>query len=141
MKRRNFIQAACVACSAAAIGIELLSLESCSTSSQITRATAENGYVKVALSSLSPEKNVMLIRVSSLDNDLALVKKDEKYLAFYMQCTHRDEPLNAGAKGFYCSAHGSKFSLEGKVEQGPAINALKSFPVSVVNGEALIKIS
>ena len=54
---------------------------------------------------------------------------DEQYLAVLLECTHRSCELNVGGGIYTCPCHGSEFSKEGKVLEGPADKELKKFNV------------
>lgn len=74
------------------------------------------------------ESNLVLVRVAWLPYDVLLVKKSEtEYKAIYMKCSHQDQILVASKSGFFCSAHGSTFDLDGNVTKEPAINPLTTF--------------
>ncbi len=57
--------------------------------------------------------------------------------AFSAACPH--EGCNAAPDGesFACPCHGSRFGLDGSVQQGPAGRALTAYAVEVVNGQVL----
>lgn len=51
------------------------------------------------------------------------------YIAVSQACTHEGVSVTyqSGSNGFYCSAHGSRFSSSGSVTAGPANQALKQY--------------
>ena len=51
----------------------------------------------------------------------------DKYVASLMQCTHNVCELNVGGGIYTCPCHGSEFSTEGEVLEGPAEENLKTF--------------
>lgn len=78
------------------------------------------------------ESPLVIIRVSWLPYDVLLVKKSEtEYKAIYMKCSHQDQILVASKSGFFCSAHGSTFDLDGNVTKEPAISNLTQFTTTV----------
>jgi Rieske Fe-S protein len=53
-----------------------------------------------------------------------------------MQCSHQGAELQASGDRLTCPAHGSEFDNKGFAQQGPADQALRSFPTTI-NGETL----
>ncbi len=56
------------------------------------------------------------------------------YSALWMRCTHQGAELQVFGDRLECPAHGSAFTSTGAVLNGPADEALRSFPVSTENG-------
>jgi nitrite reductase/ring-hydroxylating ferredoxin subunit len=77
------------------------------------------------------------------DQGFFLVRADGKLVALSSYCTHRICKLNAQSDHtFFCKCHGSKFTEEGKVTEGPAKRDLPILPLSTSsNGHLLIDIS
>ncbi len=50
-----------------------------------------------------------------------------------LSCTHNGVPVMQEGSEWLCPAHGSKFSLAGKVIQGPARSALFKYPSSATS--------
>jgi Rieske Fe-S protein len=61
------------------------------------------------------------------------------YTALWMRCTHQGSQLQLFGDKFQCPAHGSEFDNQGHVQQGPAEDDLRSFPVLIEN--QILKIS
>jgi len=55
------------------------------------------------------------------------------YVAVSQSCTHQGTTIvfDAGGNSFFCPAHGSRFSLNGGVINGPAANALGSYKTAL----------
>ena len=71
-----------------------------------------------------------------------LVRRGGNFFALAAICTHRACRLTAEHdRSFSCPCHGSTFDANGKVTQGPARRDLPGFPVTLENGELLVKIS
>jgi len=62
------------------------------------------------------------------------------YSALWMRCTHQGTELQAFGDKLHCPAHGSEFNKKGGVENGPAANALRTFPVVVADGQLKISL-
>lgn len=63
---------------------------------------------------------------------------DEDYTAIWMKCSHQGAELQASGDMLQCSAHGSEFDHRGKLVTGPATIDLRTFPITVRNGELFI---
>jgi len=64
-----------------------------------------------------------------------------EYHALLMRCTHQGTELQVFGDRLQCPAHGSEFSSNGSVKNGPAENPLRTFPVSIENGNLKIRLS
>lgn len=140
MKRRDFIEKSCLACLVAGTGFSLLSLSSC-TSTQIISTSSEKGLLKVDKASFKAESKAVIIRTKELEYDVLLLKSDAGYKAFYLQCSHQNNPVNYNSSGIVCNTHGSRFDLNGTPTVGPADKPLKSFITTIENDSISIKIN
>ena len=77
------------------------------------------------------------------DQGFFLVRAEGKLVALSSYCTHRICKLNAqNDHTFFCKCHGSKFTEEGKVTEGPAKRDLPILPLNTSsNGHLLVDIS
>lgn len=64
---------------------------------------------------------------------------EQNYSALYMRCTHQGAELQVFGDKLQCPAHGSEFSNKGEASNPPAIENLRTFPVTILNDQ--IKIS
>lgn len=63
-----------------------------------------------------------------------------QFAGFSAECTHAGCIVNrVEGAALVCPCHGSRYGLDGSVEQGPAPRALKSRPVTVVNGQIVLE--
>jgi cytochrome b6-f complex iron-sulfur subunit len=140
MDRRKFITQSCGACLAVA-GMGVL-FSSCGSALPLVKTTSEAGnIVRVPVSSFNDETNMILLRNSTLSNDILLVKAAEGYRALYMRCTHENFGLTATNKKIFCSSHGSEFDFEGKVLKEPALSPLKKFKTETINNDIIIHLT
>ena len=73
-------------------------------------------------------RQFVLIKVTEVGFPVCLYRQEEdSYLAALLECTHRGCELNVGGGVYTCPCHGSEFSVEGKVLEGPAEKELKIF--------------
>lgn len=56
-------------------------------------------------------------------------------------CTHAGCSVELASKELACPCHGSVFSVEGKVINGPAMRPLKSYPAADVDGNIVITLA
>jgi nitrite reductase/ring-hydroxylating ferredoxin subunit len=115
-------------------------LQSCS-SLPMYKTELKNEQLFIPLSEFDSNKNILLVRNNEIEFDIAVIKTDNNYKALYLQCTHQNQPLSLGDKKISCSAHGSTFSLDGKVLNGPADKSLIQYNTIVENMFIKIDIS
>lgn len=83
----------------------------------------------------------LIVRNENLQFPIYVFRFSEnEYSALYLQCTHQGNELNAYGEKLVCSAHGSEFDNRGGVTNGPATDALRSFPVQIDNSHITISL-
>lgn len=76
-------------------------------------------------------RELVLVRASPLAFPIAVYRHNEdKFIALWMECTHKGCEVNAQANYLVCPCHGSEFDAKGYVLQGPAESNLKNFNVT-----------
>lgn len=137
MERRNFISKGCGLCAGlVAMPAVMTFLQGCSPL-EVIQPLYEGLTLIVEKSSLTANM-VHIIRHKKIDADILLVKRNEKYIALRMMCTHEEQPLTATNDGLYCSSHGSRFDLDGNVIVNPATKNLEQW--TVIEDNQVIKI-
>ncbi len=122
------------------IGYALPSLTSCSALTSV-QTNIKSGTIAISKDKFTPENKVVLIKNAAAEFDIAVVQLGtEAYKAFYMECSHESTGLTATKTGFFCNAHGSSFTLEGKVKTPPATKDLKELPLLVELTEVIVTI-
>lgn len=141
MLRKEFIETCCVICAGG--GLITTLLEGCAGSKIITVALEGKGLsVPLKEFVVIKKDKMVIIKYLILQNDqlqypICLYRFDDKnYAALWMRCTHQGTELQVFGDKLHCPAHGSEFNNRGGVENGPAADALKTFPV-VVEGDRL----
>lgn len=139
IERRKFISSACILCLGMFSGTApALFLSGCATINAID-ANLINGKLIIPLSAIG-RNNYVIVRASGYQREIALIKRsDGSYTALAMECTHYSKPLDFDGKFFFCNAHGSRFTTDGEVIQGPARRQLKQFSVS--HDESVLQIT
>ena len=64
-----------------------------------------------------------------------------EYQALLMKCPHQGTELDVFGDRLQCPAHGSEFSKTGAVQNGPAEDNLRKFPVQIENNVLKIDLS
>lgn len=130
--RREFIIDSCKLClllSTAGVGVSLL--EGCKTIASVRATTTEDHKLAVPLTAFAEHTQVIVSSKLS-EFDIFVNKKSEtEYTALLMECTHQNQPLTATTTSLTCSAHGSKFDLDGNVMLSPANRRLTRYPVTI----------
>lgn len=137
MERRDFLRTSCLGCAGLAIGTGLISLTGCA-SLPLVKVDGDGRTLEVPLNGFG-EGTQLLARSAQLPYDVLVIKlPDGNFRGIYLRCTHEDQPLTATASGMHCPSHGSRFALDGSVEEGPATQGLRLFEVIRENEHLII---
>ena len=141
LSRRHFLEG----CAACALGVTLVGCASESSGSGKTQAIAQGGGFVIKDAT----------QVESLENGQALPfefpggvagllfrTKSGELGAVNAVCPHAGCVVNWSAenpaKAFGCPCHGSIFTVDGKVVQGPATKPLARYQVKLQSGDAIL---
>lgn len=144
MLRKDFIKSCGFACMGGAVAA--LFLESCASQKNVTGQLADE-VLQVPLTAFYEQKNGqklykkhIIVNHNALQYPIAIFRLSaDDYSALWMSCTHQGAELQLFGDKLECPAHGSTFDNRGQVENGPAAQHLRTFPVSLEGN--LIKIS
>ncbi|MFN3852147.1 MAG: ubiquinol-cytochrome c reductase iron-sulfur subunit [Spirosomataceae bacterium] len=135
MKRRDFIRTSCLSC----IGGSALSLtlQGCSSAYYAKQVDLKQNDLVIKKSEFIEIKkdkqsirNVIVAKYEKLGFPIAVFRLEEdQYSAVYLECTHQGNEVQPHGNYLVCEGHGSEFDNKGKVTQGPAEKALKTFAV------------
>lgn len=134
MKRKRFIET--FTAGAIAIPISFGLLHSCS-GIYYAMAKEDDEKITVAKNEFIPEKKnkssereFVLIQSKKYGFPICLYKiSEDHYVASLLKCTHRGCELNVGGGIYSCPCHGSQFTKEGTVLQGPAEQKLTTYTI------------
>lgn len=141
MNRKEFI-VKCGLCVIAVPGI----LSGCAGTKYIP-VPIEGDSLVVPVSSFINEKDGKNLKYVVVHNDkleypICVYRFSEnEYKALLMRCTHQGTELQVFGDRLQCPAHGSEFSNNGDVQNGPADTPLRTFNVSIVSEAIKIKLS
>lgn len=137
MNRKKFIKKCGYACIG---GLFIPSiLQSCSSLNLIQKnrvsAEMEGTDLLVPISSFENGENKKLYIIAhhpKLNYPICVYRfRETDYTALLMACTHQGAELQVFGEKLECPAHGSEFNSKGRVENGPAEEDLRSFPVRI----------
>lgn len=145
MKRKHFIQQCGLACAGG--GMLMALLQSCATQKSVT-AVYVNNKLTIPLAAFysgsAEEKKwnrTTIVRHEKVDFPIVVYRlKENEYRAYLLRCTHQGSELNVYGDLITCNAHGSEFSNNGQVLQGPAESPLQSYTVTADNQNVYIRI-
>lgn len=144
MDRGSFIKRCGLAC-LTGTGLAAL-LESCGVSKQLSGKIVDDNLV-VSLSDFETKngdktyfKKYLVVQNDLLQYPICVYRfAENEYSALWMRCTHQGTELQVFGDKLQCPAHGSEFNNKGGVQNGPADETLRSFPITIEN--SLLKIS
>ncbi|MEO6453449.1 MAG: Rieske (2Fe-2S) protein [Ginsengibacter sp.] len=143
MKRREFIKHSCTGC----LSIYALPLmfSSCAMLTDTTGKIVEDGLTLSTEEFIIKDKgnsayrSFLVVRNDMLLYPVCIYRFNEKqYSALWMKCAHQGAELQASGDTLHCPAHGSEYNNKGQVTNGPAVNNLRVFPVTVNDKEIFI---
>ena len=146
MDRKEFIKV----CSGTCLGLIAISLstQSCAGTHYVQSSSADNKIpvAKKEFEILKKGQNdfrkYIIVKTDTLDYPIVVYRLNtQNYQALLMRCTHQGIELSVNGDILTCSAHGSEFSKQGGVIQGPADQSLRSFTVLEDENNIYIKLS
>jgi Rieske Fe-S protein len=136
MNRKNFIKKCSFACISGAAFAAVM--QSCTTT-KMTNGNISGDDLIVPISDFETKagnekhfKKYVVIQNDILKYPICVYRHTAtEYSALWMQCTHQGAELQVFGNKLQCPAHGSEFDNKGKVQNGPADNKLKTFPITI----------
>ena len=142
MQRRRFIRnIGCSSCLILGGGVAISFLEGCATVKPYAVIDGKVKDYKIPLVAFDQVPYLLIQRKAQESEEVLVVKKGEsEFLALIMRCTHKGVGLVPKGNTLVCSAHGSKFSLAGKVVEGPAKESLTTYDTRIEGSELIVMI-
>jgi len=145
MDRKDFIKSCGFACFGS-IGLAAV-LQSCFTTNLLSgKIEGDNLVVPVTDFETKNGPNVFFKKYVVFQNDILQYPiciyrlNEHEYTALWMRCTHQGTELQVFGDKLQCPAHGSEFDRRGGIQNGPADIKLRTFPVTVENGQLKISL-
>ncbi|MEH1930614.1 QcrA and Rieske domain-containing protein [Nostoc sp.] len=135
MKRRDFINWVGLGWIASSLPVAIAACSSATTSAskdwQTVGTSAQLDKTGQLLAKNSPVGPVLVVGTSKAKN----------LTAVNPTCTHAGCTVGwqAQAKKFTCPCHGSEFGADGKVQKGPATEALKTYAAKIEGNSVVVK--
>ncbi len=142
MDRKEFIKT----CGFACIGGGLLAglIQGCTPSKMIT-AEIEGHDMIIPLEDFvsgdTKDKKYIVAKNKRLQYPVCVYRFSEtSYLALLMRCTHKNVELQVFGDKLICPAHGSEFTNQGHVLNGPAESNLRILPLTINHNQLRISL-
>lgn len=113
-------------------------LESCTPTKYLT-GVIDGAFLDIPLSAFEDVKKegskfrtYVVVQNDALQYPICLYRlSDTEFKALLMKCTHQGTELQVYGDRLQCPAHGSEFTKNGAVQNGPAETNLRHFPVHI----------
>ena len=134
MNREEFIKVCGLSC--AGLITSSLLLQGC-TGTKYLNADISGDFMEIPMSAFKDEstsgfRDYLVVENDRLSYPIAVFRHNStEYTALLMRCTHKGTELRVFGDVLECPAHGSEFTQNGAVQNGPANNELRAFPVLI----------
>lgn len=137
MRRRDFVQRLPVIGSGLLLGASSLSLSGCGGVSYVVPATSP-GRLVIDAGDLGLD-GAAFLQAQGMSRPVYVHRTDSgQIVALLASCTHNGCQPAPHADRLVCPCHGSEFSLEGDVLQGPADRPLTRYEVTEADGHVTV---
>lgn len=138
MDRKGFLKVCGSGCIGLAIGQSIM--QGCAGTTYITAQIVESDLVipltsfEVIKDSATQFRKYVVVQNDALEFPICVYRTaTDTYQALWMKCTHQGTELHVFGDRLQCPAHGSEFTPSGAVQNGPASEHLRTFPVTVTD--------
>ena len=141
MKRRDFLQKTGAACLAAGLPAGC-GEDAQGATAELLSAEGAEGLVRVPAAALAAAGGSVRVQAGGHKILLARLQSGEVAAVTWV-CTHSGCTVcfEEGAQEFACPCHGSRFTADGRVAQGPASRPLQEYPVTAEGDVVTIDVS
>jgi len=131
MHRRDFCHVSLRLAATGALSLPVL-LDACATARYVAPIGSDDTRLTIDAGTLATDGAAVLVDAVHRVGAPIYVRRDsaDRYVALALRCTHRGCQVDAGHDGFVCPCHGSEFTRDGAVVQGPATQPLSRFRVT-----------
>lgn len=136
MHRKDFIKSCGMGCMAV-LGASAL-LQSCAHTKYLNAAIEGSDMLvplkdfAITAKGTTQYRKYVVVQNDRLQFPICVYRISEnEYHALWMKCTHQGAELQVFGDRLQCPAHGSEFTHNGMVQNGPAATHLRTFPVTV----------
>ena len=139
--RRKFLQ---TVGEVAALSTAPILLNACAAGIATYRGTSEGNTItipKVEAAALLQRNGVMIVRAANLPIPIIVRNLGESgFIALSPICSHAGCEVRVMPSSFECPCHGTVYSVEGEVEDGPAPRPLQRFVIEETAENFIIKV-
>ncbi|MCE3294596.1 MAG: hypothetical protein K0R65_310 [Crocinitomicaceae bacterium] len=145
MNRSEFLKSCAYACVS---GVAVLSiLQSCKTT-KILNSPISGAEILLDTKEFEIRKKdklsyrkFIVVQNEQLNFPICIYRlSEQEYTAINLQCSHQGAELQVFGDKLVCPAHGSEFDSKGSVENGPATQNLRTFPVQLSQNQLKISL-
>lgn len=145
MDRKNFIKNCGLTCLGGAVMSAVL--QACSSTKILIGKITKNDLI-ISLSAFETlagtekhYKKYVVVHNDMLQFPICVYRHNEnEYSALWMRCTHQGAELQVFGDKLRCPAHGSEFGSNGKAQNGPADNNLRTFAIVIQQNQLKISL-
>ncbi len=145
MDRKQFLKTCGLGCLAGASVLTLL--QSCASSQALNREISGSDILvpladfEFKNSEKMTYRKYIVIQNEILKDPICVYRfSATEYTALLMRCTHQGARLEVFGDKLQCPAHGSEFNSKGIVENSPANDNLRTFPIRIENNTLKISL-
>ncbi len=139
--RRKFLQ---TVSEAVALGAAPILLNACAAGVATYRGTTDGKTIIVPKAEAAPllqSNGVMIVRAANFPVPIIVRNLGAAgFIALSPICSHAGCEVRVMPNSFECPCHGSVYSVEGEVEDGPAPRALQRFSIEETSENFIIKV-
>jgi cytochrome b6-f complex iron-sulfur subunit len=140
ISRRDFIKRSALGVVVGGTALSSINIEAFANTTAAKAVLSRSGDdVVVKLSeNASLQKSGGSVKVN---DELMLIRRSEsEFIAVRTVCTHKGCDVELEGTKFVCPCHGSEYTLEGKVTEGPAEKDLKTFETMFDSDKGIVTI-
>lgn len=139
MRRREFVQRLPILGSGFLVGVSALGLTGCAGVPYVVPRTAA-GRLLIGRAQID-EAGAALVQGPGMERPIYVRRLPSgEHVALLASCTHQGCQPEPVADRLVCPCHGSEFSFEGEVLQGPAERPLVRYPVTIEGQDVVVRL-